>query len=149
MTYKPPNFQDDLLRGKKGEEVLQTLIPELAPSGTLEYDLIGPKGQKIEIKYDATMYSNYFLEFISNQRKGSAGGPFQSMLKGVDYYVYIFKRDNKPHVFKVADLVWFMYKQRDNYETKIVFNSLYETLGHAIPMKDVAHLELDLSVLTE
>jgi hypothetical protein len=137
------SFQKALAKGKNIEDVAQNMFPNLTPSGTLAYDFnLGNK--KVEIKGDYTSYPNIFLEAISNDTKNSPGGPFQSLLKGVDYYVYIFALTNTAYVFKTADLCWFLFANAVKYKKKTVKNKTYNTIGYAIPIVDLQHLTTEL-----
>jgi hypothetical protein len=140
-------FHSDLATGHKGEALLAALFPQLTKAPTLAYDLVAPNGTKLEVKYDTTKYQNIFLEIISNNNKQSPGAVFQSMMKGADYFVYIFSRDNSIRTFKVTDLIWFLYLHKSKYEPRYVSNGSYMTIGVAVPISDLKHLELDLGIL--
>lgn len=140
-------FIKDLKTGHKGEQLLVDLFPQLSKAPTLDYDLVAPNGKKLEVKYDTTKFQNIFLEVISNDNKRSPGAVFQSMQKGADYFVYIFARDNSIRTFKVTDLIWFLYLNKANYPERYVSNGTYMTIGVAVPISDLKHLELDLGKL--
>lgn len=138
------NFARDLKRGQKGESLLLERFPTLIKAEVRDYDFLTPSGLKVETKFDGTKYTNIFLEVISNSNKESPGGPYQSLLKEVDLFIYVFERDNSTHVYRVNDLVWFLFKTKGKYDQKKVWNKTYNSLGYAIPIEDLKHLEISL-----
>lgn len=141
-------FSADLATGHKGELELLKLVPALKRTNGLQYDFETPSGLKVEVKYDTTKYTNLFLETISNESKGSAGGPLSACRNNVDYFVYMFSRGDC-FVFKNADLVFFLYQNKERYPIKTVRNQYYNTLGHAVPIKDIKHLCVPIEELSK
>jgi hypothetical protein len=138
------NFKRDLARGQAGEAKLLERFPSLIKCDGRNHDFATPSGLKVETKFDSTKYSNIFVEFISNSNKQSPGGCFQSLLKGVDIFVYVFERDNSTYCYRVDELCWFLFKSKGTYDLKRVRNKTYETHGYAIPIADLKHLEISL-----
>lgn len=138
------NFKSDLSRGQKGEALLLERFPSLIKTDGRQYDFVTPSGLKLETKFDSTKYSNIFLEVISNDNKKSPGGPLQSMMKNADLFVYVFERDNSTYCYKVNDLVWFLFLTKGRYPEKKVYNKNYYSIGYAVPVADLKHLEISL-----
>lgn len=138
------NFKLDLARGQRGESLLLERYPTLVKTDGRAFDFVTPSGLKLETKFDSTKYTNIFIETISNSNKQSPGGCYQSLLKGVDLFVYVFQRDNSTHVYRVDELCWFLFKTKGQYEQKRVRNKTYDSYGYAIPIEDLKHLEISL-----
>jgi hypothetical protein len=138
------NFVVDLVRGQRGESLLLEMFPSLTKATTRDYDLVTAAGLKLETKFDSTKHENIFLEVMSNTTKRSPGGPLQSMFKGADYFIYIFERDNSMHCYRVVDLVWFLFDTKGTYKDRRVWNKNYTTVGYAVPISDLKHLEIPL-----
>lgn len=138
------NFKLDLARGQKGEQKLLERFPNLIRKDGRSHDFETPSGLKVETKFDSTKYQNIFIETISNSNKQSPGGCYQSLLKGVDLFVYVFERDNSTYCYRVSDLCWFLFKTKGTYEQKRVRNKTYDSFGYAIPIEDLKHLEISL-----
>lgn len=141
------NWKKDLQRGIDGETIILCKFPKLKKSNTLTHDLIHENGSLWEIKTDFTTYSNIFLEIISNDIKNTPGGPIQSLSKKVDYYLYRFDTTDVCYCYKVFDLVWFLFNNKDKYKLKSILNKGYRTKGYAIPIEDLKHLEQNLEEL--
>jgi hypothetical protein len=141
------NFARDLKRGQAGEQKLLERFPTLIKCDGRNHDFETPSGLKVETKFDSTKYTNIFIETISNSNKESPGGCYQSLLKGVDLFVYVFERDQSMHVYRVAELCWFLYKTHGRYDRKTVRNKTYNSFGYAIPIDDLKHLEVSLEDL--
>lgn len=133
-------FKSDLARGHKGEQLLMDRYPILQKSGTLDYDFITPSGQAVESKCDSTTHSNFFMEIVSNSNKNSPGGAFQSIFKKADYLCYMFEKSGLIYTFRLTDLVWWLYNNKEKYALKKVWNPNYTTYGQAIPIADLEHL---------
>lgn len=141
------NFVKDLKRGQTGESKLLERYPTLVKTDGRSHDFETPSGLKLETKFDGTKYPNIFIETISNSNKQSPGGVYQSLLKDVDLFVYVFERDNSTYCYRVNELAWFLFKTKGTYEQKKVRNKTYYSYGYAIPIEDLKHLELDLGAL--
>lgn len=141
-------FKSDLATGHAGELALLQLVPALTRTAGLTHDFETPSGKRVELKYDSTKYANLFLETISNDSKQSPGGCFQSAYSNVDYFVYLFKRGDC-YTFRLPDLLHFLYLNKEKYNLKTVPNQYYNTLGHAVPIKDVTHLCVSIEELSK
>lgn len=142
------NFAKDLKKGHTGEERLQAILPTLIRTDGRKFDFTTSKGKSVELKFDSTRYArtNLFIETISNDIKKSPGGPFQSLANNVDYFVYLFN-SGAIFCFYTQDLVDYVTNNKQKYDLKTVQNKYYNTLGYAIPIKDLEHLDLGLEVL--
>ena len=138
------NFKHDLARGQKGEALLLARFPSLVKTDGRSYDFVTTSGLKLETKFDSTKYHNIFLEVISNDNKQSPGGPFQSLQKQADLFVYVFERDQSTYCYKVFDLIWFLFLNKDKYDQKKIYNKTYYSIGYAVPIADLKHLEISL-----
>lgn len=141
------NFKKDLARGQKGEQKLLERYPTLIRTDGRSHDFVTPSGLKLETKFDGTKYTNIFIETISNSNKQSPGGVYQSLLKGVDLFVYVFERDNSTYCYRVDELAWFLFKTKGTYDQKVVRNKSYNSFGYAIPIADLKHLEISLEAV--
>jgi hypothetical protein len=138
------NFKLDLARGQRGEQALLERFPTLIKTDGRAYDFVTVDGLKIETKFDSTKYSNIFLEVIRNDNNQTPGGAWQSLFKQADLFVYVFERDNSTYCYKVHDLVWFLFQTKGKYDEKRIWNRGYNSIGYAIPIEDLKHLELSL-----
>jgi hypothetical protein len=138
------NFKLDLARGQKGEALLLERFPNLIKCDGRNHDFETESGLRVETKFDSTKYSNIFVETISNSNKQSPGGVWQSLLKNVDLYVYVFERDNSTYCYRVNELAWFMFLNKEKYDLKKIWNKGYYTFGYPVPIVDLKHLEISL-----
>ncbi len=141
------NFVRDLKRGQTGESKLLERYPALIKTDGRSYDFETASGLKLETKFDSTKYPNIFIETISNSNKQSPGGVYQSLLKDVDLFVYVFERDDSTYCYRVNELAWFLFKTKGQYDLKRVKNKTYYSHGYAIPIEDLKHLEVSLESL--
>ena len=137
------NFKSDLARGQAAEAVIAEKFPQLCRTNGRDVDFVSMSGQRVELKADNTTYRNFFMEIISNDNKRSPGGCFQSMFKKADYLLYFFEKTGELYCFRIADLIWFLYENKEKYALKKVNNRVYYTHGQAIPITDLQHLSLD------
>lgn len=137
MTKKIADFNEDLKRGHKGEELFEKYFPlNVKRLDGRQNDFITDAGTLIEIKTDFTDYNNIFFERWSNTNKGSNGGPWQALDKGNEYFIYVYARNKKYYVFNTKELVEFLnnYINQNKLKLKSVDNGLYITQGYAIPI---------------
>lgn len=146
-TFPMSNFVRDLARGKEGELFLLEQFPSLVRTDGRKFDFTTSAGVPLEVKFDFLKYPNIFLEIISNSNKESPGAIWQSLLNGVEYFVYVFKHDSSVRIYRVSELCWYLFKTHGKYSIKKVRNKTYYTHGYAIPIADLTHLELPHEVL--
>lgn len=142
------NFEKQLKKGKRGEAQFLELFGDLveASSGGFKEDFkIKANGKTIELKMDTycpTKTPNAFLERWSY--KNQDGGPWQSLRKDVDYFIYFFPSCMQFHCFEVKTLVPFLDKLCKDMYIHNIYNSSHVTQGYVVKRADLEHLELDL-----
>jgi len=129
------NFQKSLKRGKKGEALFFDLFADkLEMADGYVYDMkVKRTGKTIELKtdsYDAAKTSNFFMERYSYNDE--PGGPWQSLKKGVDYYVYFFPNCNLIYCFKTKELVKELEKICKGQYLINVRNTSHITRGYVV-----------------
>ena len=136
-----PDFKKDLLRGDKGEAVIEKRYL-CKKSKDLRYDLISAKGKTWEVKtdyYDMKKTPNFFIEKISNEEKNTLGGPWRAHKDGVEIFSYLYFKNRKHYIWEVDTLVEQLEKLVEGKEMTSVKNEyngqLYYTLGYKIPRK--------------
>ena len=93
MGKRKPNFKRDLVRGKRGEEMLVALWPDVFMALEEEcraYDCRHVDGRTVELKtdyYDHVTTPNFFMEYASHEKPG---GPWRSLRDRVDIFAYLF-----------------------------------------------------------
>lgn len=141
-------FKKSLARGKKGEAQFLDLFGDLvteSSGGFVEDFKINANGRTIELKMDSycpTKTKNFFMERWSY--KNQDGGPWQSLRKSVDYFIYFFPSSMQFHCFEVKTLVEKLDKLVEGLYIHNIYNSSHVTQGYKIRRVDLEHLELDL-----
>lgn len=142
------SFQQSLKKGKRGEAQFLELFADLVePSsgGFMEDFKIKANGKKIELKMDnwcPTKTENFAMERFSYDDK--PGGPYQSLDKGIDYFIYFFPKAMQFHVWETKTLVARLAKVTKDLQTIPIFNVSHVTKIHKVPRHLLADIELDL-----
>ncbi|MBC8395058.1 MAG: hypothetical protein H8E05_00010 [Bacteroidetes bacterium] len=150
-----PNFQKDLARGQKGEEVICKRY-KCSKSKDLRYDLISPKGRSWEVKsddYDMTKTPNFFMECRSDKSKNTLGGPWRALNDNVELFSYLFVKNRKHYIWETKTLV-------ERLEDIVAAMPLHEvenknngkpyyTVGYKVPRKLLEYCCLRIDVIEE
>jgi len=103
-------------------------------------------GKFIELKSDAHITKNFFIELTSNTNKGTIGGPYQAYRHGSDYYMFWFTElENQPlFSFKTEDLLLWLKDNKDKYWKTKVKNKhdygQYSSEGIVVPRVDLSEV---------
>jgi hypothetical protein len=138
-------FQKSLKQGQKHEAEFFELFKDklTRSSGFIEDFVINKNGKTIELKSDKYYNSgNFFIERFSYNKVD--GGPYQSLKKNIDYFIFFFPAIMQTHVFKTATLVaWLELNYDDPYLLNIK-NSNHTTQGFLVKRDELKHLEIKL-----
>jgi hypothetical protein len=97
------SWKEQLEKGTKAEELfLLRCHLELTPAETRDYDFTTPDGLRVELKtdfYGELRTPNFFIERWSVMEQGKPGGPWQSLGKNVDLYIYLYADTGSYFVF--------------------------------------------------
>lgn len=142
MAYK---FNPSLRIGQVGETLFfNAHCNELKKEdGKLRDFSYSISGDGVELKSDYWPMKdtpNLFIERYSNVEKKSPGGPYQSLANGTRYFIYFYLYDLTYFVFDTAQLCSFMDDNAHRFESKLVENLKYSTLGYRVPRAEVMHL---------
>lgn len=108
-------------------------------------------GDTVELKTDFYSFDetpNFFFERISNESKGSPGGPWQSLANGTDTFVYFFVKELTYFKFNVATLVTRLEEIIPTLKPVPIANKNFTTIGYRVPrtlVEDIAE-KVSLSV---
>jgi hypothetical protein len=147
---KKHDFQRSLVKGKKGESQFYALFEDVLTreSGYIADFIITATGDGVEVKsdsYDPSKTENYFMERYSYGDK--VGGPWQSLEKGIKYFVYFFPMCNMIYVFNTAALVRRLDKITEGQYIINIGNTSHTTRGFKVKRSDLADLELDIETV--
>lgn len=150
MSSNVHEFAKDLKRGKKGESEFEQLFGDLVrrEDGYLQDFTVLADNTTIELKtdsYDPTKTENFFMERWSY--KDQDGGPWQSLRKGITYFIYFFPKSMQFHCFEVKALVKALDKLCEGQFILNIYNKTHVTQGYKVKRVDLEHLELDLEKL--
>lgn len=150
MSSNVHEFAKDLKRGKKGEAEFEQLFGDLVrrEDGYLQDFTVLADGTTIELKtdyWDPTKTENVFMERWSY--KDQDGGPWQSLRKGITYYIYFFPKTMQFHCFEVKALVKELDKLCKDMFIINIYNRTHTTQGYKVKRADLEHLELNLEKL--
>lgn len=135
--------------GKRGEELFLTKFPGWKPNNVAkctEPDFIDAFGRKAEIKFDVSPRArrdrngnqlNFFMEAISNDRRGTPGGIFRAHKEGVQYYVYMFENPSRIFILDVPKALQKTTEmiQSGSYRKCSIRNPNYNTIGYPLPIE--------------
>lgn len=141
------DFKRSLKVGQKGEAEFHSLFADVLTrsSGYLEDFVITATGKKCELKvdsYDITKTINYFMERFSYGDK--AGGPWQSLEKDIDFFIYYFPIGNTIAIWDTKALVKRLDKITADQYIINIRNTSHNTRGFKVKRADLADLELDI-----
>lgn len=144
---KVHSFQESLKRGKRGENEFYSLFSDLVEKldGYMADGKILATGKTYEIKTDyycPTKTGNFAIEKISYGDR--PGGPYQSLEKGIDYFIYFFPKAMQFHIWETATLVKELAKITKTLQTIPIFNVSHTTHIYKVPRHLLADIELDL-----
>ena len=142
-------FRKSLKVGQSGEELFLSLckIPMIRLDGFKADFRILKSGRTIELKtdsYDCDRTKNFFIERFSDSVKLTPGGPWQSLGKGIDYFIYFFSKNKKFWQFETKELVNRLDRIIQNKELIEIKNEEYTTKGYKIPRSEVEDLAINL-----
>lgn len=131
------NFDQQLKYGDKGEKYFYNkMIGKVKYFPGRDYDFYFLNNQcKIELKtdyYDMNNTSNFFLERYSDFHKKTPGGPWQSFIKGVHYYMYLFFSNKIIYIFDNKKLVKELELIVGDCSLVNVYNNTHITSGYKI-----------------
>jgi len=135
--------------GKRGEELFLSKFPGWKPNNVAkctEPDFIDAFGRKAEIKFDVSPRArrdrngnqlNFFMEAISNDRRGTPGGIFRAHKEGVQYYVYMFENPSRIFILDVPKALQKTTEmiQSGSYRKCSIRNPNYNTIGYPLPIE--------------
>jgi len=140
------DFKKDLKRGHDGEQSFfskyQNSVTHL-DGRNADFE-INKTGETIELKtdyYDFDKTTNMFMERYSYADE--PGGPFQSLKKGITYYIYHFHSHDQTFIFNVAQLVKRLQKLEPRMKLINVTNRNHITRGYKVPMIELVDLCLE------
>lgn len=141
------SFNESLKRGKKGETQFVQLFGDLVEplDGFIADGKIKASGATYEIKTDfycPTKTANFAMEYISYGDQ--PGGPYQSLKKGIDYFIYFFPSCMQFHVWKTKALVRKLDKIKDTLQTVPIRNVSHTTWIYKVPRDLLSDIELNL-----
>lgn len=141
------DFETSLKLGKKGESEFHALFSDVLTrsSGYIEDFVITATGEKCELKvdsYDISKTENYFMEAFSYGDK--RGGPWQSLEKGIDYFIYYFPIGESISIWRTKELVKLLDKVTDGQYIINIRNTSHNTRGFKVRRDLLADLELDI-----
>lgn len=147
MSRKIHNFQASLKRGHKGEAEFYELFKDQVErlDGYIADGRILATGKTYEIKTDyycPTKTENFAMEKVSYGDK--PGGPYQSLEKNVDYFIYFFPKAMQFHVWETKTLVRRLEKVTKDMHTIPIWNVAHTTWIHKVPRVELEDIELDL-----
>ena len=130
--------------GDKGETLFLQYYPNYKKGdGFIADFLLGE--QKIELKTDTWSMEdteNFFMEYISDIKRGNPGGPFRAREEGVDVYVYFYIKNKTFYWFDVVSLTDFLYEYIKDKKYKTVKNKAWITSGYTVPRSTIEHLAI-------
>lgn len=143
---KKAEFKKDLDRGHDGErsffEKYQSSVTHL-DGRNADFE-INKTGETIELKtdyYDFEKTANLFMERYSYAEE--PGGPWQSLKKGITYYIYHFHSHDRTFIFNTVQLVRKLEKLTVSLKLVNVQNRNHVTRGYKVPMLDLVDMCLE------
>lgn len=150
MSWKgkpKPNFQEDLKRGKAGEEKLvKHCHLKLGPckdEKERRWDFESASGLTVEVKSDywPLKTGNFFMEKWSDVRTKKLGGPWRAFSDDVDVFIYFYPKENTYFYFRdVEELVARLNLLTEKLEPVTIHNRNWTTEGYKIPREELAGL---------
>jgi len=135
VTKKDKIFSTDLKRGHDGEHSFfmkyQHCITRL-DGRNADFE-INKTAETIELKtdyFDHDKTPNFFMEKFSYG--DNLGGPWQSLEKGITYFIYWYPSDGSTYIFNTVQLVKKLKKLEANLPMVHVKNKNYTTKGFKV-----------------
>lgn len=146
VSNPPTRFDSDLKRGQGGEhKFYNRFAASITHLDGRNADFeVNKTGETIELKtdyYDMQRTPNFFIERFSYDDK--PGGPWQSLSKGITYYIYTFDKCGTIFVFNTAQLVRKLDKICKKLDLIDVPNSGYTTRGYRVERVLLESIMLD------
>lgn len=138
------DFKEQLTIGAAGEEAFRKLYPKLEKADGIKFDFAF-NGKTVELKTDTYAMNktqNFFMEKYSSIESKKLGGPWRAAKDKVNYFVYMYSKDQKCFWFdsiKLADFLDIYVKEKKPRQSEVV-NTSWTAMGYLVPRKDVAHL---------
>lgn len=147
MALKTHQFHESLQKGKQAEAKFLAKYEALLEQtdGRTGDFIIKATGAKVEIKsdlYDPRRTPNFFLEATSYDVK--AGGPWQALNHGCEWFVYWFPLLGYTFCFRTSDLVAWLNTNMHKYKQLGIVNTAHVTTGILVPRSHLQDLWLDL-----
>lgn len=143
-------FKEQNEIGKRGEAKFLEMCPEWSPnnmgSRCKEPDFVNALNQTLELKFDVStrarrddngFQTNFFIETISNDKKGTLGGVHRAAQEGVDVYAYMFENPFRIFFLDVKKTVEVVDKMVASgmYRKCRIKNRFYYTEGYPLPIE--------------
>lgn len=128
------DMQEQLKKGKDGEDLFLSFYPDLKRLDGRKGDFIGHTERKIELKtdsYTTTKTENFFIERWRDE-KGNPGGPWQAAANDCYYFVYLFS-DGIIYWFRTSELLVHLQANLSTYETRRIQNKGWAAEGYLVP----------------
>jgi len=144
-------FKEQNEIGKRGEAKFLEMCPEWSANNVgarcKEPDFVNALKQTLELKFDVStrarrddngFQSNFFIETISNDTKGTLGGVHRAAQEGVDIYAYMFETPFRIFFLDVKKAVSVVDKLVDSgcYRKCSIKNRFYNTTGYPLPIAE-------------
>lgn len=127
--------------GQRGEEDFLLYYPDIGlkreDGRVWDFSL---NGEGVEVKSESRNLDktpNIFCEIISNVSKNTEGAVFRAETDKCRYIIYYFINDKTFFWYNTIKLCEFIRKNGCNYDKKLIRNVSHETIGYAIPRKDI------------
>lgn len=150
------NFARQNAVGKEGEALLRDHyhagpLKKLAEKNATA-DFLTQDNLTVEIKtdtYPMARTENFFMEFYSDEKKKTLGGPWRSFDRGTDILIYLFVtdkvyfefRDLQKLVFRLDDII-----KKKKLKPQGILNQGYVTVGYKVPRELVKDLFTEHSI---
>lgn len=140
---KTYTWKEQLQKGMKAEQLFLNICHlRLTKSETNDYDFLTRDGRRVELKtdfYGENKTENFFIERWSVMEQEKPGGPWQSLGKKVDLFIYLYADTGAYYVF---DDLKALCKAVEKLKLPIipVRNRTYNGGGYKVPRESIRHL---------
>lgn len=138
------DFKTSLAKGKQGEALLLTVMPQLEPLDGKRSDFIHKDTNELyELKsdqYDMRNTENFFIELYSDLDRKKVGGPAQALEHHSKYWIYMFVKNRVLFIFETELLVRRIEKIKSAYISINIQNATWTTTGIKVLRKDLEDL---------
>lgn len=128
------DMQEQLKKGKAGEDLFLSFYPDLKRLDGRKGDFIGHTNRKIELKtdsYTTAKTANFFMERYRDE-DNSPGGPWQAASHDCYYFVYLFA-DGIIYWFRTTELIEHLEANKGKYEERRIQNKGWAATGLLVP----------------